>query len=133
MTDGLTKGARWKRKLADWIACPSCARQWQRTNSQRQDGTRCCSARCTARVGNIGRVRRANRDAMVRYRQMIAHRLELERDQARDVEVRDIVRLMLDARREGIVVGRQQRGMRGRGRPRKEVVHDGEEAQEVLT
>lgn len=124
-----TKGARWKRKLADWVECPACARHWHRTNSQRQDGTRCCSARCTAHVGNVGRVRRANRDAMVRYRQMIARRLELEGDQARDVEVRDIVRLMLDARREGVVVGRQQHAMRVRRRPREEVVRNGEEGQ----
>lgn len=118
--DGLTPKTRWGRKLADWVVCPSCVRQWQRTNTQKSDDTRCCTARCAAHQGNVGRVRRANRDAVHRYKAVIAERLTMDGSQARDVEVLDIVRLMLDARREGIVLGRQ-RGAARRAPIRKRV------------
>lgn len=106
--DGLTKGQRHKRKLADWVVCPSCDHRWQRTNQQRQDGSVCCSPRCAAHQGNIGRSLRASRDAVVRYQQMIRDRIGIVGDQARDVEVADIIRLMLEARRDGIGLGIQR-------------------------
>ncbi len=106
--DGLTRGQRHKRKLADWVVCPSCDRRWQRTNQQRQDGTVCCSQRCAAHRGNLGRSLRASRDAVLRYQQMIRDRVGIVGDQVRDVEVADIVRLMLEARRDGIGLGIQR-------------------------
>lgn len=114
--DGLTPAQRWKRKLSDWVVCPACQRRWQRTNQQQQDGTVCCSMRCTGHLGNRGRVRRANRDAVVRYRSMIGATLELRGDQVRDVDVDDIIGLMLAARREGLTLGRQRGASRRRVR-----------------
>lgn len=115
MTDGLTKGARWKRKLADWIACPSCARQWQRTNSQRQDGTRLCSRICVGHAAAVSRMLNATRADAAKYAHLVRTRLAISGDQARDVEILDIVRLMLEARKDGLRLGRQ-RGIDQRGR-----------------
>lgn len=63
-------------------------------------------------------MRRANRDAVVRYRSMIGATLELRGDQVRDVDVDDVVALMLDARREGIVLGSQRGAIRRQRRAR---------------
>lgn len=115
MTDGLTKGARWKRKLADWIACPSCARQWQRTNSQRQDGTRLCSRICVGHAAAVSRMLNATRADAAKYAHLVRTRLAISGDQARDVEILDVVRLMLEARKDGLRLGRQ-RGIDQRGR-----------------
>jgi hypothetical protein len=115
VTDGLTKGARWKRKLADWIACPSCARQWQRTNSQRQDGTRLCSRICVGHAAAVSRMLNATRADAAKYAHLVRTRLAISGDQARDVEILDVVRLMLEARKDGLRLGRQ-RGIDQRGR-----------------
>lgn len=106
--DGLTPQQRYKQKPADLVVCPTCLQQWQRTVQQRSDGTRCCSPLCAARAGNAGRMLRTHRSAATRYRALVAQRLGMTDQQARDVDVRDIVLLMLDARRDGIRAGVQR-------------------------
>ena len=113
--DGMERHQRWRLKPADTILCPECGNAWQRTNQQRQDGTRLCSQRCVGHAAAVARMFKATKDAASRYASLIRKRLHVSEQQARDVEVVDIVRLMLEARRDGLALGRM-RGIDQRGR-----------------
>lgn len=113
--DGLTKRQRWRQKPADTIPCPACGRLWARNAQQRQDGTRLCSRICVGHAAAVSRMLNATRADAAKYAHLVRTRLAISGDQARDVEILDVVRLMLEARKDGLRLGRQ-RGIDQRGR-----------------
>lgn len=114
--DGLDKRTRYERKLADVVECPECGKRWQRTNRQRDDKTMFCSQSCVGRNAGVQRGFKATRDAVAKYRTLVKARLGYAENQCRDVELHDILRLMLEARRDGIRVGVLREASRRRPR-----------------